>query len=167
MKIDQSRIVVCDAGPLIHLDQLQSLDLLPDLGRLVMPHAVWEEVKHHRPQFVPQPPLVIERLDVKTRENLKDSTLFQILSLDKGEREALFLMADLCASMFLTDDAAARLVATGLGYEVHGTIGVLLRAIRQGYRTKEEVKTLLTEIPKRSTLYIQKGLLNEIIDRLG
>ena len=33
----QATLVVCDAGPLIHLDQLDCLDLLADFSRVVVP----------------------------------------------------------------------------------------------------------------------------------
>lgn len=40
-------LVVCDAGPLIHLDRLDCLDLLADFSRVVVPDVVWREVEHH------------------------------------------------------------------------------------------------------------------------
>ena len=42
--------VVCDAGPLIHLDELDSLRLLSDFDPLLVPGQVWQEVVQHRPQ---------------------------------------------------------------------------------------------------------------------
>ena len=57
---DQSMpIVVCDAGPLIHLDELGCLDLLSDFSEVLVPEAVWREVRQHRPNdfafFLPIP----------------------------------------------------------------------------------------------------------------
>jgi hypothetical protein len=40
--------MVCDTGPIIHLDELSSLDLLADFTVLV-PDIVWQEVTRHRP----------------------------------------------------------------------------------------------------------------------
>jgi hypothetical protein len=34
----QATLVVCDAGPLIHLDELDCLDLLADFSRIVIPN---------------------------------------------------------------------------------------------------------------------------------
>lgn len=52
-------IVVCDAGPLIHLDELGCLDLLSDFFEVLVPEAVWREVRQHRPNdfafFLPIP----------------------------------------------------------------------------------------------------------------
>ncbi|BAL99705.1 hypothetical protein CLDAP_16660 [Caldilinea aerophila DSM 14535 = NBRC 104270] len=69
-------------------------------------------------------------------------------------------------AIFLTDDAAARLAAKGLGYQVHGSIGILLRAIRRRQRTHSEVLSVLRDLPARSSLYIRPGLLQEIITQL-
>ena len=41
------RVCVLDAGPIIHLDQIDSLQLLHHLGKLVVPESVaWEAEKH-------------------------------------------------------------------------------------------------------------------------
>lgn len=68
--------------------------------------------------------------------------------------------------IFLTDDAAARLVATKLEYNVHGTIGVLIRAIRRDLMEPEEVIVMLKRIPLKSTLHIKASLLEEVISRV-
>ncbi|MCB0195173.1 MAG: hypothetical protein KDJ65_24710 [Anaerolineae bacterium] len=69
-------------------------------------------------------------------------------------------------AIFLTDDAAARLAATTLGYRVHGTIGILLRAIRRQQRTQTEILKLLQELPQRSSLHLRADLLQRIINQL-
>jgi predicted nucleic acid-binding protein len=69
-------------------------------------------------------------------------------------------------AIFLTDDAAARLAAVTLGYQVHGSIGILLRAIRRKQLSKSKVLNILRELPKQSSLHIRPGLLHEIIREL-
>ena len=80
--------------------------------------------------------------------------------------EALRLMQESPDAILLTDDAAARLVAQKLDYEVHGTIGVLLRALRRQQRTKRQIVNLLRALPRRSTLYIERKLLQSIIEQV-
>lgn len=58
------------------------------------------------------------------------------MSLHRGEQEALALATKHEDALLLTDDTAARLAAGVLGLGVHGTIGVLIRAIRRAQRTK-------------------------------
>jgi hypothetical protein len=43
-------LVVADAGPLIHLDELAALDVLSDYTEVWLPEAVWNEVIQRRPQ---------------------------------------------------------------------------------------------------------------------
>ena len=88
------------------------------------------------------------------------------MSLDPGELEALSLMDNSPAALFLTDDAAARLAAQSLGYRVHGTIGILLRSIRRNRFSLSEVIERLLAIPLKSSLHIRPSLLNGIIERL-
>jgi predicted nucleic acid-binding protein len=92
--------------------------------------------------------------------------LAQTFLLDAGELEALRLMKANPRSVFLTDDAAARLVAQRLGYEVHGTIGVIVRALRRRQRTKRQVLNLLRVLPRRSTLFILPSLLKSVIEEI-
>ena len=87
-------------------------------------------------------------------------------ALDLGEQAALTLMQTYPQAIFLTDDAAARLAAVTLGYQAHGSVGILIRAIRRGQRTREQILTLLRALPTRSTLHIRPGLLRDIIARL-
>ncbi|MBE7469754.1 MAG: hypothetical protein DPW09_22925 [Anaerolineae bacterium] len=69
-------------------------------------------------------------------------------------------------AIFLTDDAAARLAAVTWGYQVHGTIGILLRALRRQQRSRDHIITTLQNLPAQSTLHIRPGLLQEIITRV-
>lgn len=45
-------LVVCDAGPLIHLDEVGCIDLLHDFAQVLVPTKVWEEVMQHRPSAI-------------------------------------------------------------------------------------------------------------------
>ena len=90
----------------------------------------------------------------------------RIFSLDSGEIEALAIMEKNPTAVFLTDDASARLVAQQIVFKVHGTIGILIRSIRQGNRKPEEVLSILENIPLKSTLYIKSSLLEEVILRV-
>lgn len=159
-----TELVVCNAGPLIHLDQLKCLDLLSDFLTLLVPDVVWNEVLKYRPHALPQSfatlvpaPLVPEA---------KVTSLCRAFSLDAGEAACLAILAERGSAIFLTDDAAARLVAEEMGIEVHGTLGVLIRSVRRGKRTPPEILRLLDELPSQSTLFIKSTLLADIKRKL-
>ena len=155
--------VVCDAGPFIHLDELNCLDLFADFEEIVLPLVVEKEILDHRPSALQAQDLNINRSPERIAIGEELLTLCQIFSLDAGEVEALALMERNPQHIFLTDDAAARLVAEQMKFKVHGTIGVLIRSIRRRMRKPDEILQILAEIPLISTLHIKPSLLNEII----
>lgn len=144
-----AKAVVCDAGPRIHLDELDCLDLLGDFPELLVPEAVWREVLKHRPSALEKKTVVLVRV------------------APSGEQEAFALATKHEDSLLLTDDTAARLAAGVLGLGVHGTIGMLIRAIRRAQRTKEQVLELLGAIPANSTLHLKRSFLEKIIAQVG
>lgn len=159
-------LVVCDAGPIIHLDQLDCLDLLSDFSRVVVPDVVWREVEHHRPTALTQVAVQFERLKPRGEPAAALTTLHRLFALHAGELQALQIAQELSADFLLTDDTAARLAAQNLQVTVHGTLGVLLRAIRRKQRSPQEVLALLHVLPSRSTLHIKPELLDDIIRQI-
>jgi predicted nucleic acid-binding protein len=155
--------VVCDAGPLIHLDELDCLDLLSDFQTILVPEQVWQEVRNHRPNALKNPDVVMQQVSIDVSEYPPFQTLVRALALDLGEQAALSLMEQYPQAILLTDDAAARLAAESLGYEAHGSIGVLLRAIRRHQRTRQQVLVTLRGLPTQSSLHVRPDLLQRII----
>ena len=155
--------VVCDAGPLIHLDELGCLDLLADFRAVHVPEQVWQEVEQHRPSALRSPGVQLQRTVVELSQQASFQALVRALALDLGEQAALSLMVSHPDAILLTDDAAARLSAETLGYRVHGSIGILLRAVRRRQRTRNEALSSLRELPARSSLHVRPALLEEII----
>ena len=155
--------VVCDAGPIIHLDELGCLDLLGDFQEISLSDTVCKEISRNRPSALKRIDLPFVRSSGEIPSNEVLLTMCTIFSLDAGEIEALALMEQRPKAMFLTDDAAARLVAKQMGFNVHGTIGILVRSIRRGQMKPKDVLRILTEIPQKTTLYIKHSLLEEIL----
>jgi predicted nucleic acid-binding protein len=164
---DSVGLVVCDAGPLIHLDELGCLDLLSDFAAVHVPDAVWQEVARHQPSALRRRKVKLRRQVVLPEPAPELAQLADAFSLATGEVGALRLIQELPDAMLLTDDAAARLVAERLGREVHGTIGIIIRAVRRRQRTKRQVLSLLRAIPERSSLFIGERLLQTVIDEVN
>jgi len=165
--IDPS-LTVTDAGPIIHLDELDCLDLLSDFGELLIPIEVWDEVVRHRvclgaDRIAGLGGCVVRNPGVPSP---RLRALVGSLRLDRGEAAALALMELRGAPLFLCDDAAARLAAESLGFPVPGTIGVLIRSIRRGMRSREQVLDILRRLPHDSTLHVSRELLATVITRI-
>jgi predicted nucleic acid-binding protein len=156
----EALVAVLDAGPIIHLDELAELDLLADFSRCLVPETVMRESERHRPGWQQRTRVSIERISVDTAAL---SSLVAAFGLHAGEAEAIALARSLREPrVLLCDDSAARLAAQQLGLRIHGTLGILLRSIRVGRRTKAEVLRLLECLPEKSTLFISPALLAEI-----
>jgi predicted nucleic acid-binding protein len=155
--------VVCDAGPLIHLDELACLDLLSDFSEVLVPRAVWHEVERHRPQALAHPAVRLRQVIPQAPEPPALEALAQVLSLHIGEWEALRVVLEHRPSLLLTDDTAARLAAGNLGVGTHGSIGILVRAIRREQRSKAEILAVLRSLPELSSLHLKRSLLERVI----
>lgn len=55
-------LVVCDAGPLIHLGDVEALDTLADFAEVLVPDAVWREVEQHRPDALTHSGVTLRRI---------------------------------------------------------------------------------------------------------
>jgi len=158
--------VVCDAGPVIHLDELDALDLLGDFRQVMVPPAVWREVEHHRSSALSRPGVAFTRVAPQAEPDAHFLALAHAFSLDAGERDAVLVAQEHPEALLLTDDAAARLAAELLRIRVHGTIGVLIRAIRRQQRSPAEVISVIERIPAQSSLHVRPALLHEVLDKL-
>jgi len=159
-------LVICDAGPLIHLDELGCLGLRVDFNRIIIPDAVRTEVERHRPAVFSHPEVTLLRTNPTQPVPPKLSSLARIFTLHSGEWEALRLALEFPTGIFLTDDTAARLAAGNLGINTHGTIGILIRAIRRDQKTAEDILEILTTLPERSTLHLKRSLLESVISQV-
>jgi predicted nucleic acid-binding protein len=92
----------------------------------------------------------------------------QVGLLDAGEAEAIALAQQLNANWFLTDDAAARILAASLGLEVHGSLGIVLWAAAMRYLSRGDAESALDRLA-HSSLWLSVGVLAEAraaLDRL-
>ena len=115
--------VVCNASPLIALDQIGQLDLLPGLfARVVVPLAVARET----PRLSQ-----LDWLEVRTLASPLPPEV-AAAGLGPGEAEAIALSVELGAATVILDERRARALADTLGVQVVGTLGVLVLAKNRG-----------------------------------
>lgn len=162
---DTACVVVCDAGPLIHLDELACIAVLEDFREVLVPNTVWSEVVRYRPSALSCPLISYRQVAPESPLPADLETLARTLPLHAGEREALQVAREQQADLLLTDDTAARLAAQALRLPVHGTIGILFRAIRRNRMTGADVAQLLRSVPSVTTLHVKRSLLAEFIRR--
>lgn len=143
-------IVISDSSPLVHLSAIGRFDFFKSIYTdLVIPPAVWEEVAiagDGLPGSEDLRAAVGEGWIKIVTPTGSASALPKRPALDAGEAQALTLAIELGASMVLIDDLLGRQVATAIGLQPIGTLGVLVEAKRFGLITsfRSELRRLET-----------------------
>ena len=166
MRTRSSIDVVCDAGPIIHLNELGQLELLGDFRKVFVPGLVVQEVLSHQDVSFSRETVQWRIVPAGAITNIHLRTAMKVYALDAGEIAALSLLEQKPEALFLTDDTAARLVGLRFGFRVHGTIGILVRAIRRNILQSEMVIQFLQQLPNMTTLHIKPSLLKSIVAQI-
>jgi len=148
------RQCVPDTSCLIGLSSLGMLDLLDRYySEVIVPQAVAEEFGESLPPW-----MKVERAGNRPLVQALRSTL------GPGEAEAIAIAIDLQGIVVVLDDWRARRVATDLGIDKTGTLGLLLKAKADGvldsmeealatletagFRISDELRTAVLEMAK-------------------
>ena len=83
-----------------------------------------------------------------------------VAKLDVGELDCLALCPRHPGVIFLTDDLAARREAQRLGFAVHGSVGVIVRAFRVGLLTRPEADAQLVALRDCRSLFVSKAIID-------
>jgi predicted nucleic acid-binding protein len=149
-------LAVADAGPIIHLDEIDALSLLSVVEDLLIPQTVYQELE------AGTVPLALESIEHELVE--ADTTNLDV-DLDPGETAAL-AVASGRAAVLLTDDLAARDAANDRDIEVHGSIGVLVLAYTRGELEKSEAAELMRALQTETSLFITDAVVERGISLL-
>ena len=157
-------VVVSDTSPIRALHFLDRLDLLDQLfGDVYIPPAVCDELlQSTRPGT--EVDVTIYRYIVVQQPSDPARVEQWLEVLDPGESEALALAEELSASTVVIDEADGRRAAEAAGFEVIGTLGVLVRGKREGLVTV--VAPLVDRLRDELGFYMT-NLLREQVLRLS
>jgi predicted nucleic acid-binding protein len=149
--------LVADTGPILHLHEAGALQLLPLIGKVFLPPVVVAELRSHSPLLWPGVFPEWAKLQALSPENQQRAWQWRRAGLlHGGEAESLALAVETKPDWFLTDDAAARLMAESLGVEVRGSIGVVLWAAANNLIKKSEAEKYLAGLEQSSLWISQK-----------
>lgn len=142
-------IAVADAGPIIHLDEIDALGLLSAIDRVLIPQTVYDELAAGT-----VPPALC---DVEYELVEADPTGLSV-DLDPGETAALAVASERSA-VVLTDDLAAKNAAAELNVEVHGSIGVIVLAYTRGELSKAEAVDRMRALQAETSLFVTDAVV--------
>lgn len=126
-----SEPIAVNTGPLIALSAGGCLELLPQLHpRVVAPDAVLREFLRGPSTAPSDPRLRPQWLEVLPLAGAPSAAL--VTQLDAGEAAVITLAIEHSIDLVVIDERRARLLARALGLRVTGSVGILLRAKREG-----------------------------------
>lgn len=172
---DPQGAVVSDSTPLIYLAKIGRLDLLRDVfEKIRIPEAVFHEAVTQGKALNISDAFLIENaigawIIVEQVEPETDAELHFLdtnIKLGSGEKEALKLCRQLNAIYFIADDREARRVSRIMKIKPIGTIGILVKALRQDLITKREALQILDDLVKVG-FRISSAVYRRILDELG
>lgn len=94
--------VIADAGPLIHLDELNVLWLLADFAKVFVPATVAGELDQPRPRLLLRTEVTWQHCAAKLPRDPRLAALCQLFSLHSGEQDALAQLENDPQHIFLT-----------------------------------------------------------------
>ncbi len=125
-------LIISDSTTIITLLNIDRLDVLKNIFSLVyIPQKVYEEV-------VIEEKIILDKEFFVVKE-ISDKNLYTLLSksLDAGECEAIVLAKEMELSLII-DEKKGRKIASNLGINIFGFIGLLILNYKNRLLTKED-----------------------------
>ena len=155
------RRVIVNSTPLIALANADALDLLKQLyHEILIPQAVFDEIKREPTRSKVRNS---EWIHVCPIVDISQTRLYRA-RLHAGEVEVIILAQEQNADLVILDDQAAKMTAKFLGLTVTGTLGVLLRAKREGMI--KAVHPILTKIIQDG-FFISETVRQYVLEQAG
>lgn len=159
-------MVISNSSPLINLAAINKLDLLGKLySEIVIPEAVWKEVViDGKGQSGSE---AVKRAKWIRKESVTDFVLVRalMLTLDKGESEAITLAKEKNADLLIIDERFARDVADNIGLKYIGTLGVLREAKSKGLISG--MKKYMNLLKMKAGFWLSEEVYKEILEIEG
>jgi predicted nucleic acid-binding protein len=161
-------VAVIDAGPIIHLAEIDRLTALQVFDDLLLPDAVWNEcvpVGRVSSQDLLALSCIRRRTLIPTEvtEFVEKHTLSR---LQAGEIECLLLCCQDGVRTILTDDMAAREAASRLALTPVGSLGIAIRAYRLGLLSLHETEMVIADLYDVSSLFVTRPIVEMAIEQL-
>ncbi|MEK6924648.1 MAG: hypothetical protein AABW71_00235 [Nanoarchaeota archaeon] len=153
---------ISDTGPVIHLNEINLTSALDVFSSIFIPLEVSHELQKYKINLPKK--IKVRELEGLSKDIVK--ILTNEYDLDIGESCAISLALQEKADYFLTDDLEARETAKKYKLEVHGTVGIILRAFKEKIIDRKTAITRINDLHEKSTLFITKDLIKNIIEAI-
>jgi len=163
-KIDKA---VFDTGPFIHLNEINLLHILNLFKSIMAVDEVFNELNknaalHGKIKNAGN----IKLFQLKPKSKDISMLLAERYNINLAESSSISLAMQEKADIFITDDLDARTIAKNFNIEVHGTIGIIVRAFRESFISRETAINKIKELYGKSSLFITKDLVDWAIKEI-
>ncbi len=154
------KLIISDSTTVITLLNIGRLDVLKNIFSLVyIPQKVYDEV-------VIEEKIVLDKEFFVVKE-ISDKNLYNLLSksLDAGECESIVLAKEMELSLII-DEKKGRKIASNLGVNIFGFIGLLVLNYKKEMLTKEDTLDVFYKA-KEQGFRVGIRLENEFLELIG
>ncbi|MFM9841325.1 MAG: DUF3368 domain-containing protein [Cyclobacteriaceae bacterium] len=157
-------VIVSDTTTISNLFLIDKLWVLKKLyQKIIIPSTVFDELKRledDNKRNIDEIRLAdwIEVVSVKE----SDLVAVLLLTLDKGEAEAIALAKEVKADLLIIDELKGRKCAKQLNLNIIGLIGILLLAKQKGILGS--IREILTELQEKAGFWISEKLFSATIE---
>lgn len=138
------KLIVSDSTTIITLLNIKRIDILENLfDEILIPEKVYDEVAINED--------IILESSLFIQKKIKDKELYKLLSrsLDPGECEAIILAKEMKLSLII-DEKKGRKIATNLGINIMGFLGLLLLSYKKECLSEDEIIEIYNSAKKAS-----------------
>jgi predicted nucleic acid-binding protein len=154
------KLIISDSTTIITLLNIDRLDVLTNIFSLVyIPQKVYDEIVIDEQINLDETFFVVKKI--------ADKKLYQLLfkSLDAGESEAIVLAKEMELSLII-DERKGRKLATNLGINIFGFIGLLILNYKNRLLTREDTLDVFYKA-KEQGFRVGIGLENKFLELIG
>ena len=154
------KLIISDSTTIITLLNINRIDVLKNIFSCIyIPNNVYEEITIKEK-------ITLDKEFFITKD-IKDKKLYKLLlkSLDKGEAQAIVLAKELNLSLII-DEKKGRKIATIMGINIFGFIGLLLINYKNKMLSKEDTINIFNQAKKQG-FRVSKKLENDFLKLLN
>lgn len=161
---EEIKAAVTDAGPLIHLSEIGSITLLHAFDTIHVPHAVCLEIGKHNKNISKE--IYITNHNLSEAQISKFTNEMGLEKLHSGEIECLYLCKQIDLPILLTDDLAVREAAKSLQITPIGSLGIVIKAYKNGQISLTEAEQNINNLYDISSLFVTRAIVELVIEQL-
>ena len=167
-------IAIFNCSPLIYLSKINALNLCHELySRCITVPIVHSELleKEHAPEIPILNYLFDQWLEVCEPKNSLLMNQFVNQDIHIGEAQVIALAYELHQEtdelIVILDDLSARNLAKVIGLKYSGTLGIILRAVKEGFITSLDAKNYLNLLIKTTNFRISAEIYSDTLNQLN